>query len=136
MWQRIQTRTPPPTTGNPERLLELWDRLNPDRDGVADLDQTDAYEQLLAYEDARLREKAAKAEKEQAKARLVELLGGNAMGAFGNQYAYGLNPTSKATPDLERLAEEFPDAYAACVEDKPGHRLHIAKEHRLTEPLS
>jgi putative phage-type endonuclease len=136
MWQRVQDRTPPPSTGDPERLLELWDRLHPDRDGVADLDATNAYEQLLAYEDARLREKAAKAEKETAKARLVELLGGHAIGAFGNDYAYGLNPTSKATPDLERLAEEFPEAYAACVTDKPGHRLHIAKEHRLAEALS
>ncbi|MFI6296751.1 YqaJ viral recombinase family protein [Nonomuraea sp. NPDC050790] len=136
MWQRVQDRTPPPATGDPERLLDLWDRLHPDRDGVADLDGTDAYEVLLDYEDARLREKAAKAEKEHAKARLVELLGGAQMGSFGNDYAYGLNPSNRAVPDLERLAEEFPAAYAACVEDRAGVRLHIAKQHRLTEAIS
>ncbi|MGW5485117.1 YqaJ viral recombinase family nuclease [Streptosporangium sandarakinum] len=136
MWQRVQAGDPPPPTGNPDRLVELWDDLHPDRDGSVDLADTAAHEQLLTYEDARLREKAAKAEKDGAKAALIHLLGAARMASFGNEYAYGLQPTSKAHVDLARLAEEFPEAYAACVTDRPGRRLDIAREYRLTEELS
>ncbi|MGI5288072.1 YqaJ viral recombinase family protein [Nonomuraea polychroma] len=137
MWQRIQDRTPPPTTGEPERLLDLWDRLYPDRDGVADLDQTDAHEHLLGYEDARLRAAAAEKEKKAEKARLIEALGPHRMGAFGNDYAYGLQEVGIAPDvDLELLAEKYPQAYAECVTERTTLKIHIDKQHRLTEPLS
>jgi putative phage-type endonuclease len=135
LWQRVQAGDPPPPTGNPDRLIELWDDLHPDRDGAVDLAATDAHELLLAYEDARLREKAAKAEKDTAKAELVRLLGPARMASFGNAYAYGLRASSRSHTDLARLAEEFPEAYAACVTDRPGHRLDIAREYRLENPL-
>ncbi|MER5622471.1 lambda-exonuclease family protein [Streptosporangium sp. NPDC002544] len=135
MWQRIKDGTPPPPSGNPDRLVELWDQLNPTREGVADLDATDAHEQLLAYESGRLREKAGKAEKDAAKANLVALLGGAEMGAFGNDYAYGYKANSRQSVDMNRLAEEFPDAYEACVRETTSRRLDIAKDYRLTEAL-
>lgn len=135
LWQRIQDGDPPAPSGNPDRLVELWEQLNPDRSGVADLDATDAYEQLLAYESGRLREKAGKAEKDAAKARLVALLGDAEMGAFSNDYAYGYKTSSRQSIDMNRLAEEFPDAYEACVRETVSRRLDIAKQHRLKEAL-
>lgn len=135
LWQRIKQGRPPVPSGRPDALVELWERLHPERDGVADLDATDAHEQLLAYEDGRLREKAGKADKEAAKAQLIGLLGLNAMGAFGNEYAYGLKPTSKPYVDLDLLAERHPDAYAECVTERASQRIDIDKKHRLTEAL-
>ncbi|MEU4234149.1 YqaJ viral recombinase family protein [Nonomuraea sp. NPDC026600] len=135
LWKQIQTGSVPASTGDPDRLVELYEQLHPERDGVAALDQTDAYEQLLEYESGRLEEKAGKKRKNTAKARLVELLGDAEIGAFGNDYAYGYKPTSRASADLERLAEEFPDAYAACVSETVSRRIDIAKTHRLTEAL-
>jgi hypothetical protein len=46
---------------------------------------------------------------------------------------FSIEQSSKRTPDLARLLEEFPEAYAACVVDKPQDRLNIPafvrKEH-------
>ncbi|MFI6814464.1 YqaJ viral recombinase family protein [Nonomuraea sp. NPDC050328] len=135
LWADIKAGRVPDSTGDPDRLVELYEQLNPNRDGVAALDGTDAYEQLLEYESGRLEEKAGKKRKDTAKARLVELLGDAEMGAFGNEYAYGYKASSRASVNLARLAEEFPDAYAACVSDTVSRRIDIAKSHRLTEAL-
>jgi len=122
MWQHVQRRRPPRSSGDPERLVELWETLNPDRTGCADLDGTeDGYEKILAYEDARLRAKAAKAEQDAAKARLVELLGSSEIASFGPNYAYGYKPSTRQSIDMARLAEEYPDAYAACLRAR-GYR--------------
>jgi len=136
MWERVQKRTPPPATGDPDRLVELFDTLHPDRSGCLELEGTPGYDLILDYEDARLREKAAAAEKKAAKAKLVELLGEHAVAAFGPRYAYALKPTLSQSADLDRLAEEFPEAYAACVRETPSTRLDIARDLRLKEPLS
>ena len=135
LWADIWAGRVPAASGDPDRLVELYEQLNPDREGVAALDATDAYEQLLEYESGRLEEKAGKKRKDTAKARLVELLGGAEIGAFGNDYAYGYKASSRASADLARLAEGFPDAYAACVRETVSRRIDIAKSHRLTEAL-
>jgi putative phage-type endonuclease len=136
MWQHVKERQPPRASGNPERLVELWEDLNPVRTGCVELDGTDGYEQILAYEDARLRAKAAKAEQDAAKARLVELLGSSELAAFGTRYAYGYKPSVRQSIDMARLAEEYPDAYAACLRETTSRRLDIAHDLRLTEALS
>lgn len=137
MWQRVQHRTPPPTSGDPARLLDLYDRLHPNRDGTVDLDGTDAYQHLLDYEDARLRESAGKRDKKAAKARMVEVLGAGRIGRIGNDYVYGLEEVGVAPDvDLALLAEKYPAAYAECVTERTTLKLTIAKEHRLTEAIS
>lgn len=136
MWQRIRRGNPPPSAGDPERLVELWEQLNPEREGGIVLDATDAYETLLAYEDARLRAKAAKCEQDAAKAHLIELLGGAEVAVFGSDAGYTYLPSTRQSIDMNRLAEEFPDAYAACLRETTSRRLDIAKPYRLTEPLS
>ncbi len=135
MWQRVLAGDPPPSSGDPDRLVDLYDRLNPDRSGARALD-LDAYEAVLAYEDARLREKAARAEKDQAKARLIELLGDAEIALFGDAVGYQYVATSRQSVDMNRLAEEWPDAYAACLRETTSRRIDIAKSYRLTEPLS
>lgn len=135
LWHDIQTGRIPDHNGDPDQLIDLYEQLNPNREGAAILDKTDAYEQLLEYESGRLEEKAGKKRKDTAKARLVELLGGAEIGIFGNDYAYGYKPSSRASVNLERLAEEYPDAYAACVTETTSRRIDIAKDYRLKEAL-
>jgi putative phage-type endonuclease len=135
MWGHVQRRVPPPASGDPERLVELWEQLHPDRSGAINLGDTDAYEQVITYEEARLREKAAKREKEAAKARMVELLGVAEMAYFGdgNEYAYAFKPAERQSADMDLLAEQYPDAYAACVRTTVSRRLDIARDLRMTE---
>src|SRR5574341_17250 len=135
MWQHVCDRQPPASSGDPERLVELLEERNPERSGCAERDGTDAYAQICTYEDARLREKAAKAEKDAAKACLVELLGGAELGAFGNHYGYGYKASTRQSIDMARLAEEYPEAYAACLRETTSRRIDIAKDLRLTEAL-
>ncbi|MBO3751584.1 YqaJ viral recombinase family protein [Streptosporangiaceae bacterium NEAU-GS5] len=135
MWDHVQRMETPASSGDPERLVELWDDLYPERVGAINLGDTDAYEQLLAYEEARLRAKAHEDEQKAAKARMVELLAGAEMAYFGdgNEYAYAFKPTSRDSVDMNRLAEQYPDAYAACVRTTVSRRLDIARDLRLTE---
>lgn len=137
----------PALTGeeNVDRMLDLFEALYPNRSGIADLQglvAADANEQLLEYEIQRLIEARAKKAKEAAKARLIELLGDNeAAFLYGQQApAYGWDstradgePLVKTTPNLNRLAERWPDAYADCVTEKPQRRFSIARERRLTK---
>ncbi|MCP2339223.1 YqaJ viral recombinase family nuclease [Actinomadura rupiterrae] len=137
----------PPLSGaeDPDAVLDLYDRLHPDRDGIARLDgqaAADATEALLEYETQRLAEGRAKKAKARAKARLVELLDSAEAAVLYDQTvaAYSLDavtrdgdPLTRSNVDLDRLAELHPAAYADCVTEAPYRRLSIARERRLTE---
>lgn len=146
-WEgNVLARRVPALTGqeNHERLLDLFEELYPNRAGIAHLDDAtsvEANELLLAYELERLKAKRAEAAKDAAKARLIEVLGENeAAVLFDQQHAaYGWDSTTKdgdplvrESIDMARLAEEFPDAYDACLRSKPVRRFSIARPHRLT----
>lgn len=141
LWDDIGAGRVPPLTGEErtDPLLELYDQLHPDRSGLIHLDEYPALtvatnEDLLAYETARLEEKAAKAAKEAAKARLIERLKGNEAGVLHGEVAYAWPlGDGRANADLERLAERWPEAYADCVTAKPSRRFEIDKKHRLKE---
>lgn len=140
LWSDIQAGRVPALTGNEpvEPMLDLFDQLYPDRDGLADLDEYDALgvaagENLLAYEIARLEESAAKKRKEIAKVALIEALADKQAAVLNREIAYELRPTSRDKCDFARLAEQFPDAYAACVTQTPGKQIAIGKQHRLKE---
>ena len=142
LWADIQAGRPPVLTGEEpiDVTLELLDELNPLRDGYANLDEYPARsvragELLLEYESARLEEKAAKQAKDSAKVRLIDELGSHRAAVLNGEVAYQLRPTSRDHVDMDRLAEEFPDAYAACVTARPGKTLAISKQHRLKEPI-
>jgi putative phage-type endonuclease len=146
-WEgHVLARRVPALTGeeNPDRMLDLFEQLYPNRSGIADLqgkEAVEANEQLIEYELQRLTESRAKAAKQAAKTRLIELLGDNeAAFLFGQQIAaYGWDSTTKdgapletTSIDMDQLAEQFPDAYAACVRTKPKRVFNVARERRLT----
>jgi putative phage-type endonuclease len=147
-WEgNVLARRIPPLTGNEpvDRMLDLFEALHPDRSGIADLqghDAVDANAELIEYELQRLRAKQAKDKQDAAKTRLIELLGDNeAAYLFGKQIpAFGWvsttkdgEPLVKQSIDMNRLAEEFPDAYAACLREKPVRRFTVDQSHRLSE---
>jgi len=124
----VAAGVPPSDRGAPEAAERLYKRLHPTRDGVSEADQLDVLAALDGYETARLRESAAKKEKTAAKAELLRLLGPAREAHIGGERAFSMEPTAgRASVDLERLAEEWPDAYAACVTTNPGERLSIAR---------
>lgn len=89
LWQQVLDRTPP-TVDPSALLLDLLNRLYPDRSGDRDLTASAARVQaetalLQLHRDARLH--AEKGEVE-AKAALVELLGDGQVGLVGGQFAY------------------------------------------------
>lgn len=145
--ENVLARRVPTLTGaeNVDRMLDLFEELHPNRSGLASLDDSlsmEANEQLLAYELERLKAKRAGDAKDAAKTRLIELLGDNEAARLFDQQetAYGWDSTTKdgdplvrESIDMDRLAEQFPDAYAACLRSTPVRRFNIAKVHRLTK---
>ncbi len=139
LWADIQAGRVPTLTGAEpvDPMLDLFDQLHPVRDGAANDEYPAlalaALENLHAYEVARLEEKAAKGRKDSAKVALIEALGGKRAGLLDGEQAYELRPQTRRRPDLPRLAEEFPDAYEACVDENTSPVLAIGREHRLKE---
>ncbi|RCG27232.1 hypothetical protein DQ384_26300 [Sphaerisporangium album] len=134
MWHRIRQGRPPQPSGDPDQLIELYERLNPGRAGSVRVEGTDAVELLAEYETGRLEEKAGKAKKDSAKARMVERLGGNAVALFGDELAFSYEESAgRPAVDLELMAEQYPDAYAACVTPTTQRRIKIGKAFRMEE---
>lgn len=141
MWHdHILPGVPPPVTGDPERLVELYHELHPDRTGVLDLADVDAEKSVAVmgdlddYETHRLAEKAAKQAKDAAKARLLAHLDDAQTASHRGELVYSFEPSTRRKPDLERLAERWPDAYADVVAENPSQRLNIARAYRLQAP--
>ncbi|WP_067483836.1 YqaJ viral recombinase family nuclease [Actinomadura hibisca] len=145
--EHVLAQRVPALTGdeNADAVMDLYDQLHPDRSGIARLDGEKALDaQLLItdYETHRIREGRAKKAKAAARVALVELLGSAEAAALYDQpvAAYSLDtvnrdgdPLVRESVDLERLAEQFPDAYAACVKTTPYKRFTVARERRLKE---
>jgi putative phage-type endonuclease len=132
-WQQIIDRRPPvlPDSADPEVLLDLYEQLHPDRDGDVFIDRDgDAQDALSDYLDAGNDEREAKARKTTAKAALVGALGKASTAYLSGSIAYSLDEQHREHCDTARLREEYPDAYAACVEDRPQRRIHIAHHVR------
>lgn len=128
--EHVAAGIPPAPSGDPERLAEMHRRMHPNRSGVVELGDGDAFDDLQDYERARLAEAAAKRRKNAAKARLLAHLGDARTATFDGHRAYALEPTERSTPDLARLAERWPDAYADCVTTTTGERLDIESRYR------
>lgn len=134
-FEHVVARQPPALTGEEraDDMVGLFQDLHPDRSGLVALDAAglDVENELADYEDARLVEAAARKAKEAAKVRLIERLRGAEMGLLDGHEAYSYTQVGgKRSVDLERLADEFPEAYEACV-TRPGQwRLTIGKRYR------
>lgn len=131
---------------HPDRMLDLFEQLYPNRSGIADLqgrEGMEANQELIEYELQRLTESRAKRLKLAAKTQLIELLGDNEAAFLHGQTdeaAYGWDSTRQdgepmvtTSCDLNRLAERYPEAYADCVSTKPKRVFNVAKSRRMTE---
>lgn len=118
LWfENILPHRPPAVSGNPDALVDLFDELHPDRSGIAHLDRDlVAYEALQEYLEACLVIKDADARKKAAKAVLVGALGDAEIGVMGDDMVCTYRRTAPSeSVDTARLAEQFPEAYDACV---------------------
>lgn len=127
-WEHIVPGRPPATTGEepPDALLDLYERLHPDRSGEVvldrDLDTQDAMSDYLA---AVAEKAAAEKRRKAAQARLVAALGNAQAALVSDRPFFSIEQSTRKTPDLGRLAEEFPEAYRACVADVAHDRIAI-----------
>ncbi|MEW2420490.1 YqaJ viral recombinase family protein [Streptomyces nigra] len=129
LWhEHILTGREPEITGAEaaDALVDLYGRLHPDRDGVIEVDRDlDALDAMSEYLEA-VAEKGAAEKKRKAKyAELLKTLGGAQAAMYQDRPFFSIEQSSKATADLDRLREEFPDAYRACVQDKTHDRIAI-----------
>lgn len=109
------------------RLIELDERLNPERNGDLDLDSIG---EVMEYAEISARKVAAEKELKVARAKLAQLARGRRYMKFANELAYELSPVTRSNCDLDRLAEDFPDAYDACVTEKTTHQIRINPQLR------
>ena len=133
LWQRILSGRPPVLTGReePDPLIDLYQRLHPDRTGVVHIDRDgDAQDDLAEYIEAAAAESAARKRKNRAKARLLHHLGNAEMAVMGDMPAYSYDAQSREHCDVKRLAELWPEAYADCVEDRTSRRINIPERVR------
>jgi putative phage-type endonuclease len=133
LWQRIVDGTPPvlDRDADPDPLIDLYRRLHPERSGVVHIDRDDeAQDALDDYLQARADVTAAERRQKAAKARMLAALGPAEMAVMGDRPAFSVEQRSKQTPDLSRLAERWPDAYADCVTDKAYDQLTIPNDVR------
>lgn len=125
----------PPATGYGEVLGELYDALNPDREGnqhLTDLDdQMEAEEALRAYELARIQESRSAQAKKDARAKLLKVLGPCDTAIIEDRLAFTYTAHDKAGFDMNRLKAEFPEAYAACCTTTEVRTLRIAKSYKI-----
>lgn len=122
----------PPWEGNPDKLIEL-DRATYGGDRVGDID-LDQIDDVFAYAQQSRIKGDADSELKTIKARLLKHADGNRYVTFANELAYELRPTTRRSPDLERLAERWPDAYADCVSETSYPTLAIAKAYKIPKP--
>lgn len=133
MWDRVVTRRPPVLTGDeePGPLLDLYERLHPERDGAVEIARDgNAQDALADYIAAGAQESAGKKAKERAKARLLTVLGKAGTALDGDRVAFSYDESSREHCDVKRLAERWPDAYADTVEDRVSRRLNIPRAIR------
>ncbi|MDX2707310.1 YqaJ viral recombinase family protein [Streptomyces sp. PA03-6a] len=129
LWhEHILAGRPPAITGEepPDALIELYQRMHPDRDGYVELDRDfEAQADVRDYLEATAEKAAAEKRQKAAKARMLANLGNAQAAIVQDKTFYSIEQSSKTTVDVARLAEEFPEAYAACVSDTTHDRLSI-----------
>lgn len=119
---------PPWDLTKADALIQMDALMHPERVGEIDLD---GIGEVMEYaQRSRAKGDAEKALKE-SRAALTRLAEGRATVLFGGELAYEMAPVTRATPDLDRLAEHWPEAYADCVTDKTHYQIRLAPEFRI-----
>lgn len=110
-----------------QRLIDMDSLAHPERVGelgITEIDEVIEYARRSAVKSA-----AEKALKESA-ATLRRLADGKELVKFADELAYRYTPTTRSSTDYERLKEQFPDAYAACVSESTSHTLRVSSTFR------
>jgi len=132
-WQQITEHRPPVLTADadPDVLLDLYERLHPNRAGTVDITRdVDTQDAVADYLDAHNDYVAAEKRKKAAKARILAGLGAAEAATVLDRLHVSLDERSKQWTDTARLAERWPDAYADCVEDRPYRQINIPRSVR------
>ncbi|KMS79097.1 hypothetical protein ACH49_13495 [Streptomyces leeuwenhoekii] len=132
-WQQITERRPPVLAqdADPDVLLDLYDRLHPERDGVVDITRdVETQEAVEEYLDAHQDVVAAERRKKAAKARILAGLGDAEAATVLDRPYVSLDERARRNCDFERLAERWPEAYADCVEDSTYRQISIPRSVR------
>ncbi len=108
-------------------LIEMDSLMNPDRVGEIDLTEVGEVMEYAARSAAK--SDAEKALKESS-AILRKLAAGARTVTFGGELAYEYGPVTRSNCDLEKLAAEHPEAYAACVTEKTHYAIRLAPDFR------
>lgn len=111
----------------PDRLIELDERLHPDRVGEIDLPGIGA---VIAYAELSAQKSAIEREMKQHRAELAQLAAGHRYVKFSGELAFELAPVTRSSVDLAVLAEKHPAAYADAVRETTSHTLRIARAYK------
>ena len=106
---------------------ELDELMHPDRVGEVDLD---GIGDVMHYAELAARRNYYTKATKGARALLLEHAHGARYVKFGDELAYEMAPSNQSKVDLDRLAEEFPDAYAACVTHGTSWSVRLAKAYQ------
>lgn len=121
LWDQVQTGVMPHVDPS-ALLLDLLDRLHPDRAGAVSLDAPTILAIKADIDAASADEKAAVGRKDAAKATLVALLGPADTVTTGTaddpRVAATYKPDHRTHVDTDQLRADFPAAYAAVVTKK------------------
>ena len=121
---------PPHDPTKADAVIELDKLMHRDgRAGSIDVG-LDAVGELLEYATAQADEADAKRRKKAAQAAMALAADGHQTVTTDGELAWSYRPGRHRACDMDRLAEQFPDAYEACVTDKPTHTLVIAPAYR------
>ena len=108
-------------------LIEMDALMHPDRVGEISLDEVG---EVMEYAELSARKGAAERALKRARAALARLARGAQTVKFADELAFEFNPVTKRTPDLDRLRERWPQAYADCVTEKQHYQIRLAPEFR------
>lgn len=117
VWAAVQTGVRP-RVDEAALLLDLLDRLYPDRTGDIEIDPAAAARLRADYDLGKQMEAAGKATAADAKAALVELLGPGDVATVDGMPVATYRAHDLTTLDRDRLRRDFPDAWAACATTK------------------
>jgi predicted phage-related endonuclease len=113
----------------PEKMIALDNDTHPEREGVAELDIKGIGEVMAYAEIASDAGAIDKAKKRQAAA-LRQLADGAEIATFAGERVFWYGEGHRSNTDLEKLKEEWPDAYRACVTENAFPVLHIDKAYK------
>lgn len=126
-WERhVVARVLPDLSGGGN--ADALSRLHPHPDGEVELD-SDGVELLRRRAKVNGVYKAAKDERDELDDNVRLLLGDRVEGLIGKTKFVSWKPSDgQRSTNFDRLATEFPDAYAACVSKTPTRRLTYSKK--------